>query len=159
MKRTTLTAYFISIVFCAAAAALAPDGRTDYDMSWHTIDGGGGLMTGGDFVLSGTIGQPDAGVVLTGGSFSLTGGFWHGGDPPETRCPEDLVDPPGVEQQDLNAVLNRWGDPACELGGTAYPCPEDLASPDGVEQQDLNAVLNRWGDPACEPVGYKEEVT
>ena len=21
---------------------------------------------------------------------------------------------PGIEQQDLNAVLNRWGDPACE---------------------------------------------
>jgi T5SS/PEP-CTERM-associated repeat protein len=65
-------------------------------------------------------------------------------------CPEDLVLPLGIEQQDLNAVLNRWGDPACEPGGPAYPCPEDLAAPDGIERQDLNAVLNRWGDPACE---------
>ncbi len=73
-------------------------------------------------------------------------------DPVEIEdCLEDLVPPEGVEQQDLNAVLNRWGDPACDSGGDAHPCPEDLASPDGVEQQDLNAVLNRWGDPACDP--------
>jgi hypothetical protein len=35
--------------------------------------------TGGSYELSGTIGQPDAnGVVLTGGGFTLTGGFWAG---------------------------------------------------------------------------------
>lgn len=64
-------------------------------------------------------------------------------------CLQDLVPPSGVEQQDLNAVLNRWGDPACLPGGLDYPCPEDLVLPVGVEQQDLNAVLNRWGDPGC----------
>lgn len=31
--------------------------------------------TGGDFELSGTIGQPDAGL-MGGGEFGLTGGFW-----------------------------------------------------------------------------------
>ena len=66
------------------------------------------------------------------------------------RCPEDLLDPIGVEQQDLIAVLNRWGDILCEPGGDNFPCPEDLAAPDGVEQQDINAVLNAWGDPTCE---------
>jgi len=41
-----------------------------------TIDGGGAMRcTGGDFELSGTFGQPDAGV-LAGGDFELTGGFW-----------------------------------------------------------------------------------
>lgn len=64
-------------------------------------------------------------------------------------CPEDIVAPAGVEQQDLNAVLNRWGDADCLPGGASFPCPEDLAAPAGVEQQDLNAVLNRWGDPDC----------
>ena len=71
--------------------------------------------------------------------------------PGPASCPEDLADPAGVEQQDLIAVLNRWGDPECLPGGLAYPCPEDLSAPDGVEQQDLNAVLNRWGDPTCLP--------
>ena len=69
---------------------------------------------------------------------------------PTAGCPEDITPPAGVEQQDLAAVLARWGDPACELGGGAHPCDEDVTAPDGVEQQDLAAVLARWGDPACE---------
>lgn len=49
-----------------------------FDISWYTIDGGGStLCTGGAFQLAGTIGQPDASAAsMTGGSFSLTGGFW-----------------------------------------------------------------------------------
>ena len=47
-----------------------------YDLSWSTIDGGGGTSTGGPYSLSGTIGQPDAGGPMTGGAYSLIGGFW-----------------------------------------------------------------------------------
>jgi hypothetical protein len=43
---------------------------------WHTVDGGGGTSTGGVYRVSGTIGQPDASGPMTGGNFSLTGGFW-----------------------------------------------------------------------------------
>ena len=78
------------------------------------------------------------------------GGSTCESNPCGTSCPEDLQPPAGVEQQDLTAVLNRWGDPACLPGGASAPCPEDLANPIGVEQQDLTAVLNRWGDPGCE---------
>jgi hypothetical protein len=46
-----------------------------FSIDWHTIDGGGGTSTGGVFAVSGTIGQPDAGV-MSGGSYSLAGGFW-----------------------------------------------------------------------------------
>lgn len=45
-------------------------------VDWHTTDGGGGTSSGGEFAVSGTIGQPDAGVVLAGGEFAVTGGFW-----------------------------------------------------------------------------------
>ncbi len=47
-----------------------------YDMSWWSVDGGGGESTGGVFALTGAIGQPDAarsggcGVVLDGGIWS-----------------------------------------------------------------------------------------
>jgi len=44
-----------------------------------TIDTGGGTSTGGTFALSGTVGQPDAGL-LGGGAFVLAGGFWFGGN-------------------------------------------------------------------------------
>jgi hypothetical protein len=47
-----------------------------YSIDWFTIDGGGGTSTGGVYSVSGTIGQPDAGAVMTGGNYSLQGGFW-----------------------------------------------------------------------------------
>jgi hypothetical protein len=47
-----------------------------YAIEWQTIDGGGGASTGGVYSVSGTIGQPDASGPLTGGNFTLTGGFW-----------------------------------------------------------------------------------
>lgn len=49
-----------------------------YVLEWTTIDGGGGVSSGGAYTLSGTIGQHDAGTVMTGGIFNLTGGFWPG---------------------------------------------------------------------------------
>ena len=61
----------------------------DFEISRSTIDDGGAMLsTAGDFELSGTIGQPDAGV-LTGGEFTLTGGFWFEtplGDCNDTGC-------------------------------------------------------------------------
>lgn len=48
-----------------------------YDLTWSTIDGGGGSSNGGGYSLAGTIGQPDAGV-LSGGGYTLNGGFWSG---------------------------------------------------------------------------------
>lgn len=53
-----------------------------FDLTWYSIDGGGQTgyaCTGGSFALSGTIGQPDAGPPLGGGTFGLDGGFWLGG--------------------------------------------------------------------------------
>ena len=54
------------------------DANAQLTISWHTIDGGGGHSSGGLFSLDGTIGQHDASTEMTGGSFSLTGGFWAG---------------------------------------------------------------------------------
>jgi hypothetical protein len=50
-------------------------GGGGYDLSWFSIDDGGGTGTGGIYSASGTTGQPDAGT-LTGGIYSLAGGFW-----------------------------------------------------------------------------------
>jgi hypothetical protein len=47
-----------------------------YSIDWYKIAGGGGTSTNGQYSLSGTIGQPDASGAMTGGSYSLTGGFW-----------------------------------------------------------------------------------
>ena len=47
-----------------------------YTIEWYKVSGGGGTSTGSVYSISGTIGQQDAGGPLTGGSYSLTGGFW-----------------------------------------------------------------------------------
>ena len=44
-----------------------------YTIDWWTVDGGGGDGSGGTFTLSGTAGQPDAGIL---GGGRLDGGFW-----------------------------------------------------------------------------------
>jgi len=62
---------------CVFAVMLAGLGAfAQYAIDWHTIDGGGGTSTNGQYSLSGTIGQPDAGRPMTNGQYSLTGGFW-----------------------------------------------------------------------------------
>ncbi len=56
-------------------AAQAVHAQT-YSIDWYKIAGGGGTSTGATYQVSGTIGQHDAGGAMTGGSYSLTGGFW-----------------------------------------------------------------------------------
>jgi len=63
----------IMLLFFSAALAHAQT----YSVDWHTLDGGGGTSTGGVYSVSGTIGQPDASPQpLTGGNYSVIGGFW-----------------------------------------------------------------------------------
>ena len=48
----------------------------NYSIDWYKVADGGGTSSGGNFSVSGTIGQPDASSAMTGGNYSLTGGFW-----------------------------------------------------------------------------------
>ncbi len=76
-------------VIAAVAVVVGAGGDPDFDINWHTIDGGGLMRsTGGDFELSGTVGQPDAGS-MSGGDFTLTGGFWF--EVIASDCNEDGV--------------------------------------------------------------------
>ena len=47
-----------------------------YSVDWYKISGGGGTSTGSVYSVSGTIGQPDAGGAMSGGNYSVNGGFW-----------------------------------------------------------------------------------
>ena len=72
MKRVTIILGVALALLMPIVLALANNG---YDLSWWTVDGGGGSSTAGSYTLSGTAGQPDP-SVLAGGSYTLTGGFW-----------------------------------------------------------------------------------
>jgi len=63
------------LLICSSVLAQSGGG---YDLTWNTADGGGHMFsTGGSYSLGGTVGQADAGV-LSGGSYTLVGGFWGG---------------------------------------------------------------------------------
>jgi hypothetical protein len=51
-----------------------------YSIGWHKVAGGGGTSTGTNgahiYSVSGTIGQADASGAMSGGGYSVTGGFW-----------------------------------------------------------------------------------
>jgi hypothetical protein len=70
MKPPGLAFIFLSLAFCLRAWGQS------YSIDWFKVAGGGGTSTGSVYSISGTIGQPDAGGPMTGGSYSLTGGFW-----------------------------------------------------------------------------------
>jgi hypothetical protein len=78
MSMTTrrINLHYVAMIAIALTNMATAD---DLSVDWYTVDGGGGTSTGGDYVLSGTVGQPDAGMVATGGDFTLAGGFWPGG--------------------------------------------------------------------------------
>jgi uncharacterized repeat protein (TIGR01451 family) len=71
-SRLTLT----TLAVTAASLLSTMAGAQPYDVSWYTVDGGGGTSSGGSYVLSGTAGQPDAGGPFAGGTYGLHSGFW-----------------------------------------------------------------------------------
>src|SRR5262249_28982361 len=82
----------------------------NYDLSWNTIDGGGATFsTSGTYSLGGTIGQPDAGP-MSGGQFTLTGGFWPAAAPGCT-LPGDINLDGHVDGDDVQPFVN------CLIGG------------------------------------------
>jgi hypothetical protein len=62
----------------SAGVAQSGDG---YELTWWTVDAGGGTSHGGGYRLSGIAGQPDAGM-MGGGGYVLGSGFWRGGTGP-----------------------------------------------------------------------------
>jgi hypothetical protein len=67
----SLAALSSLLIFSSVATA------QNYSIDWFSIDGGAGTSVGGPYSLTGTIGQPDANQQpMTGGIFSLNGGFW-----------------------------------------------------------------------------------
>lgn len=104
--------------------------RAQYAIDWYTIDGGGGTSTGGVYSISGTIGQPDAGTVMTGGDYSLTGGFWSA----------VAVQTPGapllsIAATPTNTVVISWPSPS-----TGF-----------VLQQNTNLASTNWTAVATSP--------
>jgi hypothetical protein len=124
----------LAVVALLATTTVVAD---DFSLDWWTIDGGGEMWTvGGDFELSGTIGQPDASTVaMTGGDFELSGGFWPG----TKFCLGDLNGDGVINLGDLGILLAHYGQ-----SGMTYE-EGDLTGDGNVNLADLGVLLAAYG--------------
>jgi hypothetical protein len=78
--------------FCIALAlvAAAAPGAAQQQLTRSTVDGGGGRSVSARYVMTGTIGQPDAEPLMQRGRYRLGGGFW-------TALPSDGIFLDGFE--------------------------------------------------------------
>lgn len=84
MRRLFLLLIAVLCVLVAVSLVSAQTG--EWDLGWSTIDGGGATSLGLDrYILSGSIGQPDVGN-LSGGVYTLQGGFWGVAASSGARC-------------------------------------------------------------------------
>jgi len=130
MKQKILSAkrmWVIVLLVCGGITA-----ADDFEISRSTIDGGGVMRSiGGDFELSGTIGQPDAGTMLSSdGVFELSGGFWFE-EPPDDCNSDGWVDL--IDYDDFDGCLSGPG------GGLPFPNCDcfDLDSDNDVDLSDI----------------------
>lgn len=65
-----------TILLLALLLASFSASAQQYSINWYKVAGGGGSSTGGVYAVSGTIGQPDASSAMSGGNYSVTGGYW-----------------------------------------------------------------------------------
>ena len=95
-----------------------------YSIDWYRISGGGGTSTGATYQVSGTIGQPEAGGAMSGGQYSLTGGFWS---------LISVVQTPGAPlltiTHSVNSVIISWPSPSTGFA---------------LQQNSSLAITNNW---------------
>jgi hypothetical protein len=107
----------ITIASATACMLAITQAFGQFEIGWYTVDGGGAMnTTAGALSLSGTAGQPDVGVAVTGGAFSLTGGFWF------NVVPGDCNSDGGVNLLDYAAFNACLSGPGVTPGGTGCPC-------------------------------------
>ncbi len=125
----------ISFLLTIAAATVS---FGQYEIPWHTVDGGGAMSSsGGTFELAGTIGQADAGPQppMTGGSFSLTGGFWT--VTVSCACPGDLNGDGKRNGADVQLFV------ICLLAGTGNCVCADANQAGGVTPADVPTFVQQ----------------
>jgi hypothetical protein len=132
-------AALIGLLWLGMTRPLAAQTGGGYDLTWNVMGGGGdkGHDDGGVYSLRGTIGQPAVGV-LTGGSYSLTGGFWA--VPPGQ--PADVDGDGFVDVVDLLYFVDSFG---WLEGDPAYSPACDFNDDGAVDVVDLLILVEFFG--------------
>lgn len=134
LRRTIGSALFLALTLSTTTSAQG------FDVFWYTIDGGAGYSVGADFEVEGTIGQPDAGTVMAGGGFTLSGGFWPGAAEQPCSLPGDITGDGAVDLNDLAIILSNYGVPSGAVYGDG-----DADGDGDVDLADLAILLSAYG--------------
>ena len=130
LKKASKNNYRVALLVFGLLLLSTASGQ--YSLDWYTIDGGGGTSSGGPYVLSGTIGQPDA-AWSSGGNYEILGGFWPGG-------PICIV-----QFDDYARLAELW-----RQGGVGLPA--DLDGSGFVDFGDVKEFAEVW--LKCCPIGW-----
>ncbi len=113
---------FLALSLICLLTAIPVSG--DYEIVRHTIDSGGGTSSGGQYLVNGTIGQPDA-AYSYGGDYELLGGFWPG----EPLCRVNL--------EHFARFAELWLETGTDL-------PADLYKDNVINLFDLKLFADEW---------------
>jgi hypothetical protein len=134
-NRTSIVPITILRLLTLAASVVQAQ---DFSIDWWTIDGGCSSSIGGSYEVTGTVGQPDAGV-MSGGPFTLQGGFWPGIIVTSTDAVTLFIQCYG------DAVIISWS-PATD--GLELQTTTDLTKPVWTTAPSGNPVTIRVMEPA-----------
>jgi hypothetical protein len=122
-----------------AAASLVSAAHAQSALRSSTIDSGGGMLTAGVHRLTASIGQHDAQHILSGGVYSLRGGFIT-----PVPCSPDFNGVGGVSVQDIFDFLADWNSQVS--GGPIMIASADFNGIGGVTVQDIFDFLAAWNN-------------
>ncbi|MBI5865369.1 MAG: hypothetical protein HZB38_12845 [Planctomycetes bacterium] len=130
------------ILTAILVAALArPVLAQTYEINWYTMDNGGAVnLTSTHFVLSGTLGQSEAGQPMHSASYQLTGGYWAGTGVSQAPCIGDLNGDRIVDLTDLTTLLSNFG----TSSGAVWQDGDSDGDGD-VDLPDLTSLLSAFG--------------
>lgn len=129
-----------------------------YDLTWFSVDGGGGTSSGGSYALSGAAGQPDAGVLSAAG-YTLSGGFLPGlSVAAETPTPTETPPTPSFSPTPTDTPPTPSFSPtptptsrACWVTILSESFEAGFPGVWRVSDSNSQAAPYQWGKRACRP--------
>ncbi len=132
--------YFVDVVFESPCQ--------EFDLSWFTIDAGGGTSTDGTFTVSGTIGQPDTGRMTGAPYFSVMAGYW-GAVHAAPTCACDLNNDGQVDDFDFVMFAAAYDILDCADVLMPIDCPSDFNADNFVDDADFVIFVAAYDELLC----------
>lgn len=102
----------VTVILCLLGMVAVRAQGSLFEIVWYTTDGGGMTSSSPKFTLRGSIGQPDAGVLI-GSSLRLRGGF-ASYPAPVIISPEGIA--PGINFYQTPVITLTWARTSWALG-------------------------------------------